>query len=137
MADHIHFPDIRKGKAAAGAGQGVLPLDQHAPAQRCFPVVLFDAGQGAVRIEIVRIILAELGKPESLITHVADRKGHDRRYAIDPGKAMKELGWAPTTMFADGIKLTIRWYREHMDWMRECTSGEYMDYYRQMYENRK
>ncbi len=87
-------------------------------------------------IEIVRIILAELGKPESLIRHVADRKGHDLRYAIDPAKAMAELGWAPTTMFADGIKLTIAWYREHTQWMDECTGGEYMKYYEEMYGNR-
>ena len=87
-------------------------------------------------IEIVKIILRELGKPESLITFVADRKGHDQRYAIDPSKAMKELGWAPTTLFAEGIRLTIRWYQEHMDWMAECTSGVYMQYYEQMYGNR-
>lgn len=87
-------------------------------------------------IEIVKIILQELGKPESLITHVADRKGHDRRYAIDPGKANKELGWGPTTMFNEGIKLTIQWYKDNMDWMRECTSGEYMQYYQKMYANR-
>ena len=87
-------------------------------------------------IEIVKIILKELGKPESLITYVADRKGHDQRYAIDPSKAMKELGWAPTTMFKDGIKLTIKWYKEHMDWMNECTSGEYVKYYEQMYGKR-
>ena len=87
-------------------------------------------------IEIVKIILQELGKPESLITHVADRKGHDRRYAIDPSKANKELGWGPTTMFNEGIKLTIQWYKDNMDWMRECTSGEYMQYYQKMYANR-
>lgn len=87
-------------------------------------------------IEIVKIILKELGKPESLIAYVADRKGHDQRYAIDPTKANRELGWGPTTMFADGIKLTIKWYKEHMDWMKECTSGEYMNYYEHMYGNR-
>ena len=87
-------------------------------------------------IEIVKIILKELGKPESLITYVADRKGHDQRYAIDPSKANAELGWGPTTMFADGIKLTIQWYRDNMEWMRECTSGEYTKYYDQMYKNR-
>lgn len=87
-------------------------------------------------IEIVKIILKELGKPESLITHVTDRKGHDQRYAIDPTKANRELGWKPTTMFADGIKMTIRWYKEHMDWMAECTTGEYTKYYEQMYGNR-
>lgn len=87
-------------------------------------------------IEIVKIILKELGKPESLITHVGDRKGHDLRYAIDPSKANKELGWGPTTMFADGIKLTIQWYRDNMEWMNECTSGDYMKYYDMMYSNR-
>lgn len=87
-------------------------------------------------IEIVKIILNELGKPESLITCVTDRKGHDQRYAIDPSKANKELGWSPTTMFADGIKLTIEWYKEHMDWMQECVSGEYVEYYEKMYGDR-
>lgn len=87
-------------------------------------------------IEIVKIILKELGKPESLINHVTDRKGHDQRYAIDPSKANRELDWKPTTMFADGIKLTIQWYKEHMDWMKECTSENYMNYYEQMYGDR-
>ena len=87
-------------------------------------------------IDIVRIILRALGKPESLITFVTDRKGHDQRYAIDPGKAMKELGWAPTTMFEDGIKLTIQWYKDHMDWLKECASGDFIKYYNEMYGNR-
>lgn len=87
-------------------------------------------------IEIVKIILKELNKPESLITYVTDRKGHDQRYAIDPSKAMKELSWAPTTMFKDGIKLTIQWYKEHTDWLEECTSGDYVNYYKEMYGNR-
>ncbi len=87
-------------------------------------------------IEIVKIILKELEKPESLITHIEDRKGHDQRYAIDPSKANAELDWGPTTMFTEGIKLTIQWYKEHLNWMNECTSGEYMKYYDQMYGNR-
>ena len=87
-------------------------------------------------IEIVKIILKELNKPESLIRFVTDRKGHDQRYAIDPSKAMAELGWQPTTMFKDGIKLTIQWYREHTDWLDECTSGEYLKYYDKMYGKR-
>lgn len=87
-------------------------------------------------IDIVKIILLELNKPESLITFVTDRKGHDLRYAIDPTKAMRELGWKPTTMFKDGIKLTIEWYKNNMDWMKECTSGEYQKYYDKMYKNR-
>lgn len=84
-------------------------------------------------IKIVKIILKELGKPESLITYVTDRKGHDQRYAIDPTKANRELDWRPTTMFADGIKLTIGWYKEHMNWLEECTGGDYMRYYEEMY----
>ncbi len=87
-------------------------------------------------IEIVRIILKELGKPESLITHVTDRKGHDRRYAIDPSKANRELGWGPTTMFDEGIKKTIDWYIQNQEWMNECTSGAYMKYYEEMYGHR-
>lgn len=87
-------------------------------------------------IDIVKIILKELDKPESLISYVTDRKGHDLRYAIDPTKAMNELGWKPTTMFNDGIKLTIKWYLDNMDWMDECTSGEYIDYYQKMYDKR-
>ena len=87
-------------------------------------------------IEIVKIILKELNKPETLIKFVTDRKGHDQRYAIDPSKAMAELGWQPTTMFKDGIKLTIQWYREHKDWLDECTSGEYLKYYDKMYGKR-
>ncbi|MCR4661269.1 MAG: dTDP-glucose 4,6-dehydratase [Clostridia bacterium] len=87
-------------------------------------------------IEIVKIILKELNKPESLITYVTDRKGHDQRYAIDPAKAMAELGWQPTIMFKDGIKLTIDWYKNHKDWLDECTSGAYLTYYEKMYKNR-
>ena len=67
-------------------------------------------------IDIVKLICQELGKPESLITHVTDRKGHDRRYAIDPEKIHRELGWLPETKFADGIKKTIQWYLTHQKW---------------------
>ena len=73
---------------------------------------------------------------EALIKHVADRKGHDRRYGIDPQKIKDELGWEPETMFEDGIKLTIRWYLEHREWMEHVTSGSYQKYYEQMYANR-
>ena len=73
-------------------------------------------------IDIVKIILKKLNKPESLITYVTDRKGHDLRYAIDPAKANRELNWNPTTKFEDGIKLTIKWYLEHIEWMEGCTS---------------
>ena len=87
-------------------------------------------------IDIVRIILKELGKPESLITYVKDRAGHDMRYAIDPAKIHEELGWLPETKFADGIKKTIRWYLENREWWQNIISGEYTEYYKRMYENR-
>ena len=87
-------------------------------------------------IDIVRLICRELGKPESLITHVADRKGHDMRYAIDPTKIHDELGWLPETRFADGIQKTIRWYLDHRSWWEEIISGEYRNYYQRMYANR-
>ena len=87
-------------------------------------------------IEIVKIICAELGKPESLITHVGDRKGHDMRYAIDPTKIHTELGWLPETKFEDGIKKTIQWYLDNKEWWQTIISGEYQNYYEKMYSNR-
>ena len=87
-------------------------------------------------IDIVKLICKELGKPESLITYVTDRKGHDMRYAIDPTKIHKELGWLPETMFKDGIKKTIRWYLDNQSWWQPIIDGEYQNYYEQMYGGR-
>lgn len=87
-------------------------------------------------IDVVRLVCTELRKPESLITYVADRKGHDRRYAIDPEKIHKELGWLPETNFEDGMKRTIRWYAENREWWEGIVSGEYQEYYKKMYGSR-
>ena len=87
-------------------------------------------------IDIVKIICEALGKPESLITHVTDRKGHDMRYAIDPAKIHRELGWLPETMFKDGIKKTIQWYLDNKEWWERIISGEYQNYYASMYGER-
>ena len=76
-------------------------------------------------IDIVKLIVHELGKSENLITFVADRKGHDMRYAIDPTKIYNELGWLPETKFADGIRETIQWYLDNKKWWEEIISGEY------------
>lgn len=84
-------------------------------------------------LDIVKLICRELKKPESLITYVADRKGHDMRYAIDPAKIHRELGWLPETCFADGIRQTIDWYLTHQDWWEEIISGDYQHYYETMY----
>lgn len=97
-------------------------------------------------IEIVTTIIETLTEllPDSdprksriykeLITYIEDRKGHDRRYAIAPDKIKKEIGWEPETMFVDGIKLTIEWYLNHMEWMEHITSGDYQKYYEEMYD---
>ena len=87
-------------------------------------------------IDIVKIIISELGKSEDLIVHVADRKGHDMRYAIDPAKIHADLGWLPETMFKDGIKKTIDWYLDNKEWWERIISGEYQNYYQEMYGNR-
>ncbi len=87
-------------------------------------------------IDVVKIIIKELGKSEDLITYVTDRKGHDMRYAIDPAKIHRELGWLPATKFDDGIKKTIKWYLDNKPWWENIISGEYKEYYKKMYENR-
>jgi len=93
-------------------------------------------------IAIVKSIIAYVSEnvdpsiDESLIRHVTDRKGHDRRYGIDPCKIKKELGWEPETMFAEGIRKTIDWYLENRQWMEHVTSGSYQNYYQEMYANR-
>ena len=87
-------------------------------------------------IDIVRLICQKLGKPESLITYVTDRKGHDMRYAIDPTKIHDELGWLPETKFADGIDKTIDWYLTHRNWWENIINGEYQCYYERMYGSR-
>ena len=84
-------------------------------------------------LEVVRAVLRELNKPESLIAHVTDRKGHDRRYAIDPGKIQEELGWQPVTKFEDGIRRTVAWYLKNRHWWQRIISGEYAHYYEKMY----
>lgn len=87
-------------------------------------------------LEVVKTVLRELGKPESLITFVSDRPGHDRRYAIDPEKIHRELGWLPETSFDEGIKKTVKWYLANRKWWEDIISGEYQNYYEKMYSNR-
>ena len=87
-------------------------------------------------IEIVKTILNQLKKPESLIKFVEDRPGHDRRYAIDSTKLRNELGWDLTYSFEDAMDLTIRWYVQHQDWWKKIKSGEYLSYYERMYGHR-
>ena len=87
-------------------------------------------------IDITRILLNLLKKPESLIQYVTDRPGHDLRYAIDCQKAESELGWKPETEFQTGLEATIKWYQENLDWVNRIRSGKYRQYYDQQYGNR-
>jgi len=87
-------------------------------------------------IEIVKLILKELRKDESLITYVKDRPGHDRRYAIDATKIKTELGWKPSHTFETAIKETINWYIQNQSWWKEIISGDYLNYYKKWYEER-
>ena len=87
-------------------------------------------------LEVVKTILKALGKPESLIKFVSDRKGHDMRYAIDPTKLETELGWEPKYTFDTGIPMTIQWYLDNKEWWEAIISGEYQNYYEKMYANR-
>ena len=130
-----------------GTGENVrdwLYVEDHC---RAIDVILRNGRAGEVynvgghtemrNIDIVKLILGELGKPESLITFVADRKGHDLRYAIDPSKIHGELGWLPKTKFADGIQRTIRWYLDNRPWWERIISGEYQSDYQRMYSDRE
>ncbi len=87
-------------------------------------------------MHIVKTVLEELGKPESLISYVQDRPGHDRRYGIDPTKTMNELGWKPKHSFETGIIETIRWYLDNEEWWTRIQSGEYQQYYAKQYGSR-
>jgi dTDP-glucose 4,6-dehydratase len=87
-------------------------------------------------IDVVKKICKLLDKPENLITFVKDRKGHDMRYAIDPTKIYKELGWLPKTNFEEGIRKTINWYLDNEEWWKSIINGDYQEYYTKMYKNK-
>jgi dTDP-glucose 4,6-dehydratase len=120
-----------------------LHVEDHS---RAIEVLLKDGKPGEVyniggnsewkNIDIVKLILREVGKPESLISFVKDRPGHDRRYAMDASKIMNAFGWKARFQFEDGLGKTIRWYRENRSWWEHVISGQYKEYYRVMYEER-
>ena len=94
------------------------------------------SGQEKTNLEVVRAVLKLLGKPESLITYVKDRPGHDRRYAMDCSKIRREWGWQSEVEFSEGLAQTIEWYKSHQDWMHEIKDASYLSYYDRMYTNR-
>jgi dTDP-glucose 4,6-dehydratase len=90
----------------------------------------------SANIDIVRLLLKKLNKPDSLIKYVKDRPGHDRRYAIDASKIEIEFGWKPSVTFEQGLEQTVEWYLKHESWWRHIISGKYQQYYQKMYEHR-
>lgn len=95
-------------------------------------------------IDIIRVVINTVdrlldrqeGADMGLITYVTDRAGHDMRYAIDSTKLQKELGWEPSLQFEEGIDKTVKWYLDNQEWLESVTSGDYQNYYEQMYKNR-
>ncbi len=94
------------------------------------------ANSEKTNLELVKLILDTMGKPQSLIKFVADRPGHDRRYALDTTKIGRELGWKPGISFEEGIRKTVQWYIQNGSWWQRIKSGEYAEYYRRMYSQR-
>jgi dTDP-glucose 4,6-dehydratase len=91
------------------------------------------SGEERVNLEVAREILALTGRAESLLRHVPDRPGHDRRYALDSAKVRRQLGWAPAIAFREGLRQTVEWFRAHPAWWQEILSGEYRAYYARQY----
>jgi dTDP-glucose 4,6-dehydratase len=124
VRDWIHVDDHCDGLLAA--------LERGRPGE----VYNFGGDCELPNLTVVKTLLAILGKSETLVRFVADRPGHDRRYAIDFSKARGELGWSPRHRFDDGLRATVQWYRDHAEWVARVRSGEYRDYYRRQYERR-
>ena len=101
------------------------------------PGSIYNVGGGNERenIQVAESILTILGRPKSLLRFIQDRPGHDRRYAVDCSR-LKQLGWAPTIMFEDGLQDTVEWYQKHDQWWQKLKSGEFRAYYEQMYRDR-
>jgi dTDP-glucose 4,6-dehydratase len=124
VRDWIHVDDHCDGL--------LLALERGAPGE------IYNLGGDSERpnLEVVRTILRILGEGEDLIRFVADRPGHDRRYAIDASKAARALGFAPARSFEEGLRATVEWYRRHSDWVAGVRSGAYRDYYERQYRRR-
>jgi dTDP-glucose 4,6-dehydratase len=106
--------------------------------ERAAPGEIYNIGgcNEKANIEVVEVILSRLNKPRTLIRHVKDRPGHDRRYAIDAGKIIGQLGWKPSVTFEQGIARTIDWYLSNGQWLSGVVSGDYQRYYERMYAGR-
>ena len=107
--------------------------------QKAPPGEIYNVGgcNEKANLEVIDLILKHLDKPKSLIKHVTDRPGHDRRYAIDAGKIINELDWKPSVSFEEGMNRTIGWYLQSKEWLTNVVSGDYQTYYESMYANRQ
>jgi dTDP-glucose 4,6-dehydratase len=114
--------------------EGLLAALERGEAGR---ILHFGSGREHTNLDVVRLILRRLSKPESLIAHVTDRPGHDRRYALDIDATSRELGWAPRRPLAEGLAETVDWYARHRTWWETIVSGEYRHYYERMYGRRE
>jgi len=113
--------------------RAILLALENAPAGSVYNV---SSGMSLPNLELVRAILAHLRKPDTLISFVPDRPGHDRRYALDSSKICRELAWKPHVSLEDGLHRTISWYRANGAWLENVRSGEYRHYYYRHYVNR-
>jgi len=124
VRDYTHVEDHCRGI--------LLALEQGEPGE----VYNIGAGNEMRNMDMARFLLAEIGKPESLIQHVKDRPGHDRRYALDSSK-LRRLGWAPRYDATEALRATVRWYADNRWWWEPIKSGDlYREYYRRQYEER-
>jgi dTDP-glucose 4,6-dehydratase len=114
--------------------RGILTVLEKGKAGECYNI---GGGNEMTNVNITRMILEQLGKPESLINYVKDRPGHDRRYALDISKIKKELGWQPEVNFAEGLKDTIEWYCNNQKWWQDVQSGQYRKFYEKHYQERQ
>jgi dTDP-glucose 4,6-dehydratase len=124
VRDWIHVEDHARGLLAA--------LEKGRPGQ----VYNFGASNERANIDIVHAVLEALKKPRTLVRHVKDRPGHDRRYAIDASKARRDLGWTPRHDFSEGLARTVEWYLANRGWWERIISGEYRHYYERQYQGR-
>lgn len=121
-----------------------LHVEDHCRALACIlrvgeigEVYNIGSGEERVNLDVARDILALTGQPESLLRHVKDRPGHDRRYALDSAKIRRQLAWAPAVPFRDGLRQTVEWYRAQSAWWQEILSGDYRAYYARQYGARR
>jgi len=141
----LAISNARQGKQVPVYGDGLQIRDWIQVGDNCRALMLvleggragatyhIGGGNQIANLELLRLLLKILGRPESLLTHVTDRLGHDRRYAVDCSLIRRELGWSPEIALEEGLRATVQWYEANPDWIARATSGEYRTYYERVY----